>query len=95
MHIIIWRFRVATGRQHEFVKAYRSNGDWAKFFSRSHAYLGTELLQCIDVPTIFYTIDRWESREALLYFHDNYAAEYERLRLALRPLFEDGNEIGL
>ena len=44
MYVVIWRYRVDPAQEAKFAKAYGPKGEWAKFFSSSKDYLGTELL---------------------------------------------------
>ena len=59
MYLIIWQFRVAPEKRAEFARRYASDGDWARLFSRSVEWQGTELLAVEGDDQAFFTIDRW------------------------------------
>lgn len=78
MHVVVWAYRVAPGREPGFERMYGADGDWARLFRRSDAYLGTALFRDTADGTRYLTVDRWTSREAYEAFlqamHDDYAA---------------------
>ncbi|HEX9393837.1 MAG TPA: hypothetical protein VF923_04240 [Gemmatimonadales bacterium] len=86
MYVIVWEFQVSAARLPDFERAYGPGGDWAAFFKRSDAYRGAELLRAQrddDGPTetggdlgYYWTIDRWDSREAYETFNERFDAEY-------------------
>ncbi len=47
------------GRRGAFEELYGPEGEWVRLFRRSPAYRGTELLEDLDSPNRFVTIDRW------------------------------------
>ena len=51
-----------------FEAAYGPEGSWAKLFSTSTEYLGTELLRDAYISGTYLTIDRWGSEEAFRAF---------------------------
>ena len=79
MYIILWRYRVDPAQEAKFAKAYGPKGEWAKFFSSSKDYLGTELLADDERPGEYVTIDRWKSEEAFSAFVVEHEADYDRL----------------
>jgi hypothetical protein len=86
MYVIVWEFQVSEARLPDFERAYGPTGNWAAFFKRSDAYRGAELLRAQredDGPTetggelgYYWTIDRWDSREAYETFNERFDAEY-------------------
>ena len=78
MHAVVWRYRVAPGREPEFETLYGADGDWARLFHRSDDYLGTDLYRDTAQPGVYLTVDRWTSRVAYEAFlqaaHADYAA---------------------
>ena len=79
MHVILWKFTVREERIRDFVRACRSDGDWAQLFRRGEGYLGTRLLRCADEPNIFVTVDRWDSADCFEVFKKQYETEYNEL----------------
>jgi heme-degrading monooxygenase HmoA len=79
MHIIMWKFTVREERIQEFIRACRSDGDWAQLFRRGEGYLGTRLLRSADEANIFVTVDRWDSADGLEVFKKKYGVEYNEL----------------
>ena len=63
MHVVVWTYRVAAGREAQFEALYSADGEWSRLFERSPAYLGTQLLRDVAEPLRFVTIDRWRTRE--------------------------------
>lgn len=90
MLIIIWRFRVAVHRT-AFEAAYGPKGEWAKFFSQSPDYLGTELLV---TGQDYITIDRWRSTEAYDAFIEEHADDYRRLDAKSEVLTQSEDLVG-
>ena len=77
--VILWRFEAAAGRAADFERAYGPDGDWARLFSLSSDYRGTELLTDAEHPGRYLTIDRWASAAAFETFKARWKAEYEAL----------------
>jgi heme-degrading monooxygenase HmoA len=76
---ILWSFDVAPGRVADFERLYGPDGDWARLFSRSPDYQGTELLRDALRPGRYLTIDRWTTAAAFEVFKRDWKAEYEVL----------------
>ena len=78
MHLLLWKFRPAAGKEAEFEAAYGPRGAWAALFARGSAgYLGTDLLRGADGS--YLTIDRWRDRTAFEAFRTRFEAEYAAL----------------
>jgi len=86
MIVIVWEFRVQSGRAAEFERAYGPEGDWARLFRRSPAYRGTELLRDPDDPERYLTLDRWDAASDFEAFKAGNGADYRRLDEACEPL---------
>ena len=78
-HVIVWEFRVAAGKEAEFIEKYGPEGIWARFFREGQGYIGTELVQDVADPGRFLTLDNWHSEEDFKRFRQQNLAEYERL----------------
>lgn len=61
--VYLWRYQPRVGREAAFENLYGPHGDWARFFGRSPAQLGTELLRSTE-SSRYVTVDSWSSREA-------------------------------
>ena len=94
MYIVIWRFRVDPAQLAKFEKAYGPKGEWAKLFSPSKDYLGTELLADDERPGEYVTIDRWKSEEAYSAFLRDQEAEYHRLDRRFEALTLSESRLG-
>lgn len=77
--VYIWRYTIEPDRRSEFEAAYSPRGEWAQLFSRDPSYLETVLLQDVDDPDRYVTIDYWKSRSARDAFRLRYAAEFDDL----------------
>ena len=79
MLIIAWEFKVTAGNASQFEIAYGSNGTWAKLFSRSAGYLGTQLLRDTNQTDTYITLDRWQSKEHYEQFRHAFGKDYAQL----------------
>jgi heme-degrading monooxygenase HmoA len=86
MFVRIWRYRVRPGLEARFEAAYGPAGAWVQLFRAGVGYLGTELLQDVATPSVYVTIDRWESRDAWTTFHEAHRDSYESLDRACEGL---------
>jgi len=77
MHVVLWRYRVRTGCEAEFERAYGDDGLWVRLFRESESHLGSELMRATDGTYV--CIDRWVSEPAYRAFKDVEAAAYARL----------------
>ena len=83
-HVIVWRFGVEPAKVAEFERAYGPAGDWVQLFRKSHEYIESELLR--ETPDdasgrdrVYFTIDRWQTRDAYEAFRENLAGPYAEL----------------
>jgi ribosomal-protein-alanine acetyltransferase len=74
--VVIWEFHSRPAKRGAFEKVYGSEGDWAKFFCRDHAYIRTELIRDRASPGRYLTLDYWMSRAAYLSFKKENKAKY-------------------
>jgi heme-degrading monooxygenase HmoA len=78
MYVVVWSYRVASGRERDFEALYAADGEWSRLFAGSPDYLGTQLLRDVDDPSRYVTLDRWRTREDyeafLQVMHEDYAA---------------------
>jgi heme-degrading monooxygenase HmoA len=91
MYVVIWKFRVrqgaegaegaegVEGAEGAFVAMYGPSGEWAALFRTSPGFLGTDLLRDLEGARRYFTIDRWQSREAYDAFRRDKRAEYDAL----------------
>ena len=95
MYVIIWEYQVKPEKQTEFENVYATNGAWVELFKKGMGYLGTELLQKIDQPLCFLTIDRWESKQAYELFLSHWANEYKSMDAQCEGLTEQESLLGI
>jgi heme-degrading monooxygenase HmoA len=91
-HLLVWEFAPAAGRAAEFERAYGPDGDWARFFRRDPAFLGTELLR--GAAGRYLTIDRWRTRGAFEAFKTRHADEYAAIDRRMEALTSRETVIG-
>lgn len=95
MHIIVWEFTVREEHLRAFISAYNNNGDWATLFRRADGYLGTELLRSSHEPTIFLTIDRWETATSFENFEQQFGVEYKKLDAQFERYTSSEKKVGV
>jgi heme-degrading monooxygenase HmoA len=93
-HVIVWEFRVAAGKEAEFIEKYGANGTWARFFREGQGYIRTELVRDVADPTRFLTLDYWQSEEEFKDFRERNQAEYERLDQQFEGLTKTETRLG-
>ena len=71
----------------------RRDGDWARLFSASNGFLGTELFASASVPGRYLTVDRFTDEAAWHAFLAEHREAYERLDAASERLTEDEREL--
>jgi 8-oxo-dGTP diphosphatase len=92
VHVLVWEFAPAAGRGAEFERAYGPDGDWARFFRRDPAFLGTELLR--GAAGRYLTIDRWRTQGAFAAFKARHADEYAAIDRRMEALTSRETAIG-
>ena len=93
-YVIVWEFRVRLDREKDFVEKYGPDGNWARFFRGSQAYIGTELVRDVTDPRRFLTLDYWQSQSEFKRFREQNRAEYERLDKEFEKLAETETRLG-
>ena len=94
MLVRIWQFRARPDKRAEFLAAYGAAGAWATLFGRAAGYLGTELLESATDPTLYVTVDRWESAEAWAAFLESWSEAYAALDQQCESLTSAEVEVG-
>ena len=92
--VILWEFRVRKGKEKAFEELYGAKGAWARFFSRSKDFRGTELLRDASTKGRYLTIDRWTSAEAFDTFRRTNAALYQQIDVRCEGLTESEAPLG-
>jgi heme-degrading monooxygenase HmoA len=90
----IWQFRVASEKADEFREVYGPDGAWPALFRREMGFLSTELLQSATHPSVFVTIDHWDSPEAWAAFLRAWGDDYAALDHRCDELSMSESEIG-
>jgi len=63
MFLVLWEFDVKPGVESRFERVYGPDGDWAQFFRRDPHYRETRLLRELARPSVYVTLDLWDSRD--------------------------------
>jgi quinol monooxygenase YgiN len=92
--VVIWEFRVRSGKRREFEVAYGPDGAWVNLFRRDREYIRTELIHDRRNPRRYLTIDVWSSREAYLRFKKRNQDDYDELDRNCASLTESEVKIG-
>jgi heme-degrading monooxygenase HmoA len=75
----VWQYDVRSGAEAAFAEAYGADGSWARLFSASDGYLGTELFRSADTPGRYLTVDRFLDHAAWRRFLADHGPAYRRL----------------
>jgi heme-degrading monooxygenase HmoA len=92
MIALIWRYEVRDEHRAAFEAAYGPEGDWARLFSRSGGFRGTELLRAQDGS--YLTLDVWRARADFDAFISNHHADYEALDLLTQAWTHAEHQLG-
>ena len=90
----IWEFRVKPGREPEFERVYRSEGEWAQLFRRGEGFIRTELFTDIEIEGRYITIDHWTSEELYDSFRRQNEDDYAALDLRCEALTQSEKHLG-
>jgi len=90
----IWEYEVQEDYQGDFIRAYGSNGLWVKLFSKCHGFIKTDLIQDVDHPNRFVTIDFWQSSSAFSAMKKVIGRQYEELDSNCEAYTVSENHIG-
>jgi hypothetical protein len=77
--IYIWKYTVKEENIDKFISAYGPEGDWMRLFGQSSDYIQTELLNDINSPSVFITIDYWTNKEVRDHFIKLHQSEYDEI----------------
>lgn len=94
MYIVVWQYTVSPENRKEFGAKYGSDGTWARFFSNSEDYLGSELFQSDQDEENYLLIDRWVSRDAYEAFIDRNKHQYEEMSAGFARLYDREEKTG-
>lgn len=92
--VIVWEFRVKSGKRREFQKVYGSDGVWARLFRRGEGHIRTDLIRDLRTPGRYMTLDFWTSREAYARFKKENRAEYRVIDERCASLMESEVKVG-
>ena len=79
MLVRVWEYDVPEGSRDEFERVYGADGDWARLFSSSSGYAGTELFASLSSPGRYITVDRFSDEAAWEAFLARHWDAYVRL----------------
>lgn len=91
-HVRLWRFVVPVEKEAQFLKAYGTQGDWARLFSEARGFLRVELWRGEDGS--FLTADHWQSGDDFEQFQANLGPRYHALDAELEGLASTETFIG-
>ena len=74
--VYIWKYIVKEENIDDFISAYGSEGKWLKFFRKSNDYIQTKLINDINEPFVYITIDYWSNKEGRDQFIKSHQSEY-------------------
>ena len=93
-YLVIWEFQVKPEAKLAFEQAYGPEGDWARLFSQSSDYRGTQLLRDSNRSGRYLTLDRWTSREAFHQFKQAHQADYDAFDQRCEAMTDNESLIG-
>ena len=93
MMIRVWEYEVSEGSVADFERVYGADGAWARLFSSSDGFEGTELFVSLSSPGRYLTVDRFDEEASWRRFQTEHRdaylaldAESEGLTLSEREL---------
>ena len=89
----VWEYDVPETSRAEFERRYGPDGDWARLFSASDGFRGTELFASVSDPGRYLTVDRFTDERAWRAFLTEHHDAYERLDAATQRLTTDEREL--
>ncbi|MCY6381122.1 antibiotic biosynthesis monooxygenase family protein [Hoeflea prorocentri] len=90
-----WEYKVAPEKAAEFEAFYGASGRWAQLYSRSDAFIRTELFRDPDDPTRYRTGDYWKSRDSFLEFLRDYSDPYDELGAECNEISQERTSAGM
>lgn len=94
MYIYIWEYDISEENLDAFEETYGKDGDWVKLFSGKDGYVGTEFYKDPEKEGRYITIDKWESKEKLMKFREEYKDEFDGIDKRCMALTKSETEIG-
>ncbi|HYT19874.1 MAG TPA: antibiotic biosynthesis monooxygenase [Candidatus Polarisedimenticolia bacterium] len=94
MFVALWEFEVKPGCEKRFENAYGPGGDWVRLFRSDSNYRETRLLRDPFRPSMYLTLDSWNSREAYEKFMATRREEYKALDAAGEELTSNERRVG-
>ncbi len=93
-YIVLWEFRVRSGKEEEFERRYGPKGDWVSLFAREEGYIGTRLFRDRMIRGRYLTLDEWASPAIYRVFRERRGWEYEALDRRCQTLTEKETLLG-
>jgi len=94
MFVALWEYEVKPGSEKRFEEAYGPAGDWVRLFRSDASYRETRLLRDPFRPTIYVTLDFWNSRQGYENFMAARKDEYKALDIAGEELTSNERRVG-
>lgn len=91
---IFYRYRVHPTQTQAFEHAFGPSGPWRKLFAGEGAYRRSRLFRHRADPTIYVTVDVWDSKEAWNDFRARKGEAYARFDRDLRMLYLEEHFLG-
>jgi heme-degrading monooxygenase HmoA len=79
MFVTVWKYKIKSDREKEFVALYGTDGSWVRLFKNFSDYIKTTLLRDINDPESYVTIDYWKSKVAYYNFKLKTAEEFKMI----------------
>ncbi len=93
MFRLIVEYRVKPKSREQFEELFGPKGERVKLFSRSKAYLGSELLLDDESKLAYIAIDFWESETAQTEFAKTQATTIEKLNQQIARMVKGNDRI--
>jgi heme-degrading monooxygenase HmoA len=90
----VWDFHAREHRRAEFEATYGPRGSWARLFRKSDGFLKTELLNDLDQPNRYITIDHWRSEADHARFLEVHRDAYDALDRQCEALTMHERKVG-
>jgi hypothetical protein len=91
----VWVYEVGDAFIEQFKAAYGPDGKWERLFRHCSGYVKSMLLQDLDNPNRFVTIDYWLSFSAYSSMKEIVAPEYEYLNKQCEPYTVTEEHLGI
>jgi len=94
MFLALWEYEVKPGCEERFEKVYGPAGDWARLFRSDSQYRETRLLRDPFRPSLYLTLDYWNSCQSYEEFMAAHNAEYKALDVEAEALTIKERRVG-